>query len=198
MELDDYVSASYQNLRPLGSLLVTIQKFYRINGGATQLKGVTPDIILPDAYSEIELGEREQDYCMPWTKISPANYKPWTGLTNLETVVQKENASLAVNPDFKVIKEQALQFKKQHNETSVSLNLQKYDKHENEVMVRGVKYESLEKKSNGLKIHTLLIDDQEAKGDTAILVRTKNWVKDLGYDLYLKEAVQVVGFINTK
>lgn len=198
MELDDYVSASYQNLKPLGSLLVTIQKFYRINGGATQLKGVTPDIILPDAYSELELGEREQDYCMPWTKINAAIYKPWTGLTNLETVVQKENASLITNADFKVIKEQALQFKKQHNETLVSLNIQKYDKRENEVMTRGIKYETLEKKSNGLKIRTLLVDDQAAKGDTAILARTNNWVKDLGKDLYLKEAVQVVGLINIK
>ncbi len=199
MELDNYVNASNQNIRPLGSLLVTIQKFYRVNGGATQLKGVTPDIILPDAYSELEteVGEREQEYCMPWTKINPVIYKPWGGFSNMEQIVQKENTLVAANPDFKVIKEQAIELKKQHNETSVSLNLTKYDKRESELLAKSKKIEETSKKTNGLKIRTLLIDDQTSIADTAMLARTNNWLKYLGKDLYLKEAAQVIGLINS-
>ncbi|MEL7342220.1 MAG: S41 family peptidase, partial [Bacteroidota bacterium] len=55
---------------PLGDIKLTIQKFYRINGGATQHRGVVPDIILPDQYSQLEIGEREQEYSMPWDEIS--------------------------------------------------------------------------------------------------------------------------------
>ena len=76
------------DVTPLGEVKLTIQKFYRVNGGSTQLKGVVPDIILPDRYHYLELGEREQDYAMEWTEIPAVSYsqdvRKLEGLENLK------------------------------------------------------------------------------------------------------------------
>ena len=60
----------------LGAFKMTTQKFYRINGGSTQLKGVSSDDVMPDKYSYIKIGERDADNAMPWDKIDPAPYNP--------------------------------------------------------------------------------------------------------------------------
>lgn len=196
IDLDENVSGTFSNLKPFGSMLVTIQKFYRINGGATQLKGVTPDVILPDPYSELDLGEREQEYCMPWNKISPANYETWTGFPKFDQVVQKENTQVASDSDFKVIKEQALEIKKQKNQTIISLNLEKYKKQDEELKAKSKSFEAIMKKPTGLKVAALPVDIAETKGDTVILARTNKWIKDLSKDIYLKQAVKTLDLSN--
>lgn len=191
--LDEQVTGGYQSLRPLGSLLVTIQKFYRINGGATQLKGVTPDIILPDAYSEMEFGEREQDYYMPWTKIDPVKYTPWTGIRNFDQIIKQEKASLASDPDIAIVEEQAKTFKKLKDETVIPLRLADYEKIEKSRLASTKRFEDLSKKENGLTIESLSIDKAAAKSDTSRQARMNAWIQDLKKDLYLKEAVRVAG-----
>jgi carboxyl-terminal processing protease len=192
IDLNDYVSSSTSKYGQLGKILITIQKFYRINGGSTQLKGVTPDIVLPDPLSEIEVGEREQDYCMPWNKINPASYTTWTNMPKAQQIVQEEIGAIPTNTDFQLIKEQVQDFKKQHNETLISLNLEKYKKEEKTISEKSKRYSALTKKDYGLKISSLISDDAEMKSDTAKLNRNKNWIKDLSRDIQLKEAVQVV------
>ncbi len=195
MDLDRYWNGT-QSVGSLGSLLVTIQKFYRINGGATQLKGVTPDIMLPDQYSEIETGERDQDYHMPWTQIKPVPYAKWTGLPNFDQIVQKETNIVNSDPDFKIIKEEADALKKQHDETIETLNIDKFGKEEKEIQVKNKKFEESNKKETGLKIHSLVKDVEEMKGDTGKIVRNANWIKGLTKDIDLREAARVINFIN--
>ena len=78
--LDQYLLPQFDSIRPLGEVKITNQKFYRINGGATQLKGVMPDVILPDPYAFIEVGEKEMDYPMPWDEIMKATYDEYTSI----------------------------------------------------------------------------------------------------------------------
>ncbi|HEX2935340.1 MAG TPA: carboxy terminal-processing peptidase [Bacteroidales bacterium] len=196
VELDDIISPTYAQYKPLGSMLVTIQKFYRINGGATQLKGVVPDIIFPDIYSEIETGEREQDFALPWTKINPAPYTAFPNAAKFKQVVDTESKSIASNPTFNVFREQAQDLKKQRNQTEVTLNYEKYKKQEAETIAKRKKYEELVKQTNGLAIRALLADEAKIKNDTAALNRSGNWIKDLQKDLYLKEAAKVVEAIS--
>ncbi|MDP4210591.1 MAG: carboxy terminal-processing peptidase [Bacteroidota bacterium] len=195
LNLDDFVPGMNQKIGPLGGMLVTIQKFYRINGGATQLKGVTPDIVLPDPFSEVETGEREQDYCMPWNKINPATYTTWTATPKMAQIIQKENVLVAADPNFAIIKEQAMELHKRKNETIITLNLEKYKLQEKEIQNKSKRFEELAKKDIGLKVHSLTADISKMDGDTAKIVRNTNWIKDLSRDLYLKEAVQVVAKI---
>lgn len=193
--LDEQVSGSYQSLRPLGDLLITIQKFYRINGGATQLKGVTPDLVIPDAYSELELGEREQEYSMPWTKISPVNYTTWNGIQNYDNIIKKEQLAISTDPDIQIIKEQSKAFKKLKDETVIPLSLEEYKKLEKNRTESSKRFTELAKKDNGLNIQSLSIDLASAKTDTSKAARMDAWIKELKKDLYLKEAIKVVGTI---
>jgi len=72
----------------LGAIKITTQKFYRINGGSTQLEGVKSDIVVPDRYSYIDLGERDQSNPLGWDKITPADYKAWDGYIDYEKPLQ--------------------------------------------------------------------------------------------------------------
>lgn len=193
--LDEQVGGSYSNLRPLGELLITIQKFYRINGGATQLKGVTPDIIIPDAYSEMELGEREQDYYMPWTKIEPVSYTQWTGIKDFDNIVKKEKANIEADPDIQVVREQSKALKKLKDETIIPLKLDDYNKMEKSHREMTKRFDEFSKKENGLAIQSLKTDLASAKSDTSKLARMDAWIKELKRDLYLKEAIKVAGAI---
>ena len=75
VNLDRMVTSNNAGLKPMGSVKVTTQKFYRINGGATQLKGVESDIVMPDRYNLLDMGEREQDFVMPWVRFPQLNMR---------------------------------------------------------------------------------------------------------------------------
>lgn len=66
-----------EQLGPLGALKVTVQKFYRINGGSTQVKGVEPDIQLPDRLAFLESGEKYIEYALPWDTITNVPFTQW-------------------------------------------------------------------------------------------------------------------------
>jgi len=68
----------------LGALKVTTDKFYRINGRSTQLEGVKSDVVFPNRYAYVEMGEKDQDNPLAWDSISPALYKTFEGLNNYE------------------------------------------------------------------------------------------------------------------
>ncbi|MDO9262011.1 MAG: carboxy terminal-processing peptidase, partial [Flavobacteriaceae bacterium] len=108
----------------LGALKITIQKFYRVNGGSTQLKGVNSDVALPDRYTYMEFGERDQKNPLVWDKIKEVKYQTWNNYENLNDVIIKSNHRVSLNADFKLIDEYAKWMKKNKDETVVSL---KYD-----------------------------------------------------------------------
>jgi carboxyl-terminal processing protease len=154
--------------------------------------------MLPDQYSEIETGERDQDYHMPWTQIKPASYTKWTGLQNFDQIVQKETNTVSNDPDFKIVKEEADELKKQHDETIEPLNFDKFEKLEKTIQEKNKQFEELHKKETGLKIRSLIKDTEEMKGDTGKIVRNANWIKGLTKDIDLKEAVHAINLINGK
>jgi carboxyl-terminal processing protease len=198
IELDDAVPASYKEYQPLGDLKITIQKYYRVTGDATQLKGVLPDVIMPDIYGKIEIGEREEDYCMPWTKIQSSSFLPWDKMANFDKIVASEREAAAANPDLKTIEEEATEIKKQKDESLVSLNYETYKKEEDGHKGNSKAYDELIKKENGLSFKTMAADDSKFKSDTASVARTNNWINGLKKDLYLKEAYEIVNEIELK
>ena len=114
IDLDQSISSDFSEFKPLGSIKLTIQKFYRINGGTNQLKGVIPDVILPDAYAYIEVGEKEQEYSMPWDEITPADFDLFDHPTaNREEVLVNSRNRVANHPTFQLIEENAQRLKKQ-------------------------------------------------------------------------------------
>lgn len=192
-ELDEALPAQFNPYKPFGALKLTTQKFYRINGGTTQLRGVTPDVVLPDAYAYLEFGEKEQDYPLPFDEIAPAKYKPWnSGKLNLQQVKAHSQQRVARNNSFELIEESAERLKKQSDNTTRSLQLEKYLAEEKKAKAEAKKLEEAQKEVPVLNVKRLQQDLQALNGDTAKLARNKEFLKDLKQDVYVEEAVAII------
>jgi carboxyl-terminal processing protease len=174
----------------LGALKLTTQKFYRINGGATQLKGVTPDIIWPDNYTYIKTGEREQDNAMQWDQIKPAKYQTTNSIKKLEAI--KRSSETRTNNDvFKAMEESAKRWKVQRDNDRKTLNLVEYRTEKKELKEVNDVYSRLFKPFDDLSINNLTADAESIATDSLKLKRTTSWHKSIKKDVYLFEALQI-------
>jgi carboxyl-terminal processing protease len=106
-----------------GELKMTIQEFFRINGGSTQLKGVTPDIAYPKNGDEKDFGESTYDNALKWTQIAPADYQPVANLSAyLPQLQQRHDERAAKSPAWKLMLDELAQYKTMRDKTSISLN----------------------------------------------------------------------------
>jgi len=192
-ELDEALPAQFNPYKPFGALKLTTQKFYRINGGTTQLRGVTPDVILPDAYAFLEFGEKEQDYALPFDEIAPAKYKPWNnGKLNISQVKANSQQRVAKNESFQLIKKSAERLKKQSDNTVRSLQLEKYKADEKKAEAEAKRLEDAQKQVPVLNVKRLQQDLQALGSDTAKLARNNEFIKSLKQDVHLEEAVAII------
>ncbi len=110
---------------PLGSIQFTIAKFYRINGGSTQHKGVTPDIIFPSAIDPKDWGESQEDNALVWDKINKAAYTPLNDFTQdisyLDSLYQER---IKTNSEFGYLAEDIAYYQQHKDKKSASLNYQ--------------------------------------------------------------------------
>lgn len=195
INLDDVLIKQFDTIKPIGSVKITQQKFYRINGGATQLKGVTPDILLPDPYAFIDLGEKEYDNPMPWDEIAPATYTPFNTI-NYSKTIKNSAKRVASSSQFGLIDQQAKEVKLKKDDTKYTLNLEKFRAEQKYLRDQNKKYEDLRKEITGFKAS--LLDDDMAKmaNDTARLGREKKWSQNVAKDLYIYEASNVINDLN--
>ncbi|MHB1057887.1 MAG: carboxy terminal-processing peptidase [Rhodanobacter sp.] len=107
----------------LGELKMTIQEFFRINGGSTQLKGVTPDIAFPKNGDDKDFGESTYDNALKWTQIAPADYQVVANLNAYLPQLQKLHAErVAQSPAWKLMLDELAQYRTMRAKTSISLN----------------------------------------------------------------------------
>ncbi|SKA07558.1 carboxy terminal-processing peptidase [Sediminibacterium ginsengisoli] len=176
-----------------GAMKLTFQKFYRINGGSTQLKGVTPDIVLPDPYEYLKIREKDNPASLPWDEIAQAPFQAWQGDLPYETVVQKENAKIKQNPSLTLLNSN-LQWLSKTSEEPASLNIDKYKQLQKQIRSTVKQNESLLKASKDLTVDAVQVDrdkyynnPDKAKGD-----RYLAWLKALKSDMYIDETVKVL------
>ena len=110
----------------MGALKITTQKFYRINGGSTQLEGVKSDVVVPDRYSYIDIGEKDLENPLPWDKIEPADYKIWDGYIDYDQTIRSSKERMAKNKQLQLIDENAKWIKSKQGETVWPLNFTDY------------------------------------------------------------------------
>jgi carboxyl-terminal processing protease len=176
----------------LGTLKITLQKFYRINGGSTQLRGVSSDITLPDIYEFSKLREKDNPDALPWDEIQKAGYNRWKYGLDLAPIQKSSEARLKGNDAFNLIRTNAEWLTKQ-NDKVASLNLKKYQEEQKQIKATVKQIETLSKSSHELDAQALVEDLKKYESDTAKLERFKQWVKNLRTnDIYLNEAVNVV------
>jgi carboxyl-terminal processing protease len=108
-----------------GAIKLTLQKFYRINGGSTQLKGVTPDVVLPDEYEYLKFREKDNENAMPWDEIEKTSYTKWEGGYDFNSIKNKSQERIKNNTNFNQINNNAIWLSKQ-NDKIYSLNFEKY------------------------------------------------------------------------
>lgn len=176
----------------LGAIKLTTQKFYRINGGSTQLEGVKSDIVVPDRYSYIDLGERDQQNPLGWDKITPADYSVWDGYIDFDEAVKKSNERMASNEQIKLIEENAKWLKEQQDENLISLNYDKYISKEQEAKKRSEKFKSLRDYDSQLTFSSLNYEKELFTQDSVLREKRDRWHKDLARDIYVEEAVNVL------
>ena len=177
-----------------GSLKLTIQKFYRITGESTQRKGIESDIKMKDFFTYAEIGERYDEYALPWDKIPAVAYQP-VNYFSVAALQKRVETRLLNNKTYQLVQESAQWKENLDKEESISLKLSKFNELMKTRKAQIEKFKALDKFNNGLKF-TLNPDEViRAKKDEAFAKKSENWVKNLKRDLYLQEAVTVIGEI---
>ncbi|RUO81290.1 carboxy terminal-processing peptidase [Idiomarina tyrosinivorans] len=119
---------------PLGSIQYTIAKFYRVDGGSTQIKGVEPDIKLPAFVSPSETGEAVEDNALPWDQIAQAEFKPTKQVSKAEVKKLQKDTNLRIekDPEFKYIFADIDEYQREKDKTWVSLVLAEREQEQKE------------------------------------------------------------------
>ncbi len=179
----------------LGSLKLTLQKFYRISGGSTQLKGVVPDVVIPDYYEYLKLRERDNTNALPYDEIAKAQYRTWQPGYDLQTIKNLGTARVASDSVFKLIKEKTDLLAKQ-NDKVYSLQIDQYKK-EQKITRNAVKdIERLVKMGTDMQASFLKQDEQRyISEDKDKTERYKQWLANISKDVYVDQAIKVVNDI---
>jgi carboxyl-terminal processing protease len=176
----------------LGALKITIQKFYRINGGSTQLEGVKSDVVFPGRYSYIETGEQAQDNPLSWDQISPADYQMLNASDNFDFAVEQSKKRIASNSYMMLIDEQAQWIKSQQDDDSYSLNYDNYSKERKQRIEETAKYDQLDDFKSSFTLQAPKADESVLESDADLKERRARWEEGLEKDIYLFEAVNVL------
>ena len=175
----------------LGDIKLTFRKFYRVNGGATQLRGVVPDIVIPDRLENVKFREKDNPDALSWDEIPKANYTIWNPGYSFNPVVSQANADLNQSPVFKGIREDVDLLDK-YNDKETPLNIQKYREKMTEIKATSKKLEDLTKLSVDLTVKNIAIDSLELSYDKDKVTKNKQFLKRLGDDIYIDETMKVV------
>ncbi|MDO4764132.1 MAG: carboxy terminal-processing peptidase [Flavobacteriaceae bacterium] len=174
-----------------GALKLTIQKFYRISGKSTQLKGVEADLVMNDFMTYAEVGERYRDHFLPWDQIPSAEYEP-LNLFDLELLKKNSTKRLEENNEYQLLQESAKWREKLSKEEKITLNIHKFNDLMKSRKQQIKKFKSLSKYDNQLKFELHKDEQERAKKDEVFAKKNESWVKNLKKDIYLKEAINVI------
>ncbi|WP_454976410.1 carboxy terminal-processing peptidase [Capnocytophaga bilenii] len=184
------------NYGDLGAVKITIQKFYRVNGGSTQLKGVESDVVVPDKYKYIDVGERDMPNAMPWDKIEAAKFIPWTNNANFEKAIENSKKRIAENAYLKLIDENAQYVKQQQKENVFPLNYEAYKKVIEKNEEQSKKFKAISDYKSDLKFSSVASDEAKIKTNEDLKLRRDRWHESLQKDVYIDEAVKVLEDLN--
>lgn len=192
IDFDRYVAGHF-DMKPLGAIKLTIQKFYRINGGTTQLVGVVPDIVLPDSYTYMKVGEKEAHNALQFDEISKAKYTQWNPSYKKKAVIKASRARIEQNPVFKQIDQNALRLKQRSDESLYPLNLETYRRYQEKIKEESDKFSKIGNEKTGIQSSFLMKDKAAVEGDSLKTQKFTRWFETLEKDLYISEAVNVIG-----
>jgi len=178
--------------KDLGYLKMTIQKFYRVNGGSTQKEGVYSDIAMPSRLSYMKYGERDLDGALNWDKVPQAKYTQTNTYANFNDVVYNSKQRIANSENFKMVNEYAKWLKENQDDTSFSLNYKRFFA-ENELKEKEAdKFKSVFDYKSDLTFTSPKYEKDLFKNDKDLADKRIAWHKNLSKDMYISEALNVL------
>ncbi|MDG1720395.1 MAG: carboxy terminal-processing peptidase [Bacteroidia bacterium] len=185
-----------KNIPDLGSIKLTIQKFYRINGDATQLKGVRSDVIVPDNYMYLETGEQEHDYPLPWDQIKGSTYEI-NSYSISDKIIKKSQSRINKNSTFTLIEENAKRWEKQRENTTYPLNFSAHATAELKEKKEGEKFEKIGKvKIEYFNVSNPNADIEIIEAEESRKKRNTDWINNVSKNPYIYEALQIIEDLN--
>jgi carboxyl-terminal processing protease len=182
----------------LGALKTTTQKFYRINGGSTQLEGVSSDVVMPDRYAYLKMGERDEENAMPWDKIDPAPYTVWNNTSKFDQAIINSKKRIENNVQFKLIEENAKWIDSRSAENNYSLNIDKFKIAQNQIEETAKKFKPIVDYKNNLKFTSLPYELDGISKDPVLKEKRERWHESLAKDIYVEEALNVLDDLQPK
>jgi len=180
----------------MGAFKFTTQKYYRINGGSTQLEGVKSDIIVPGRFSYMEMGEKEQDNPLEWDEIEPANYQTWESSLNYKTTIENSYTRLNLSDEIKLIDDNARWIKSVRDQEVYQLNYEKYSENINLNEKESKRFDQLLDYQTDLTFEPLSYELPKMKQDSIFKINRNRWHKNLSKDIYMEEALNVLNDLN--
>lgn len=180
------------DLGDLGALKMTTQKFYRVNGGSTQLEGVKSDVVVPDRYSFIDIGEKDMENPLPWDQIQAAPFQVWEGYIDFEETLANSQKRMAENTHIDLIRENAEWIRDQRNSTTFPLNFEDYRREMEQNEEQAKRFDQISEYQSNLTYQSLPYEQDLFAVDTVLAEKRKRWHKSLSSDIYMEEAVHVL------
>ena len=176
----------------MGALKFTTQKFYRINGGSTQLEGVKSDVIVPDRYSYIDVGEKDQENPLPWDKIDAVDFTEWSNYFDYDNAIKKSNERMANSEQLRLIDANAQWIKKIRDREVYSLNYENYKSEMNTNEEEAKRFDKIADYKTNLTFQSLPYEIKQMEQDSVLKEKRKRWHEALSQDVYIEEALNVL------
>jgi carboxyl-terminal processing protease len=192
-DLDRAVSGPLNDLKPLGAIKITTEKFYRISGGTTQLQGVVPDISLPGAYDKIEIGEKEYPNALQVDFVSRAKYNEINAWDQkFEKAKNSAAKRLENNASFKDFVSYADWISSSSKDQFIPLNYQDYAAVQDSIRATGKQYKNINRLRDSAGVvalpdHLVMFETDSVQKD----IYTK-WFKSLSKDLVIRESLNII------
>ena len=177
----------------LGSLKITTDKFYRVNGGSTQLEGVKSDIIFPNRYSYVDIGEKDLENPLSWDKIDSARYNNSGKIFNYSQVISDSKERINDNEYFAIIDEHASWIKSQQDDKIVSLDYLTYKDDLKSSKSQNNKLKRIEEFESPYIFQWNNTNDKEDNSyNYDIKEKRDRWIESLKKDIYVNEAMNLL------
>ena len=196
IDLNQFVRGSTYG--DLGALKTTTQKFYRINGGSTQLEGVKSDVAIPDRYAYLKMGEKDIDNAMPWDKIDAADYKVWDKQNNFDLAIAKSKERMSNNAQLNLIDDNAKWLDERNKENVYSLNIDKFKAEQKALDEKNKKYKPIVDYKNAFVFKSLPYEVDEMSKDSVLKEKRDRWHEGLSKDIYIEEAIHILNDLQSE
>lgn len=185
----------YSARTEFGAVSLTFQKFYRVNGGSTQLKGVVPDIIMPDTYEFLKIREKDNPNSLPWDAIPQTKYQTWDGVevNKLDAIIKNQQARIMSDKNL-ILLQNNLKWLTQNGENPINLQIDQFKQMQKQITNTVSQNNNLLKLKSDLNVQAMEADNDKFYNnpDKNKGIRYQEWLKLLKQDLQIDAGIKII------